>query len=154
MDGRGYAPPGQPVVRRTHASNGGTRIRRSPTSRDELVSNCDVAQTQFIHGRLALYLSVPNDEVLLNERFYEVKRPSHESRLDEPPGELEHQTECNDSSSDGWDHTLGLFRSSLWGPCGKAGELCEEPVLVLGDAPQWAVLTVQVGWYPPRCNET
>ena len=101
MDGRGYAPPEQPVVQRTtHASNGDRRIRRSPTSRDESVSNCDVAQTQFIHGRLALYLSIPNDEVHLYEGFDEVKEPSHESRLDEPPDALENLTECNDSCSD------------------------------------------------------
>ena len=104
------------MVRRTHASNADRRIRRSPTSRDGSVSYYDAAQTQLIHGWLALYLSIPNDEVLLNERFDEVKGPSHVLRLDEPPGELEHQTECNDSCSDGWGHTHGLFLSSFWGP--------------------------------------
>ena len=79
MGGRGYAPPGHDVVRRTHASSGDTRIRRSPTSRDGSVSCHDAAQN--IHDQLALYWSISNDEKTLDERFDEEEQElSHVSR--------------------------------------------------------------------------
>ena len=60
----------------------------------------------------------------------------------------------NGSCSDGWGHAHEIFLS-LWGLFRKAGELCEEPALVLGDVPQWVASINQAVWCLPlpRCSD-